>query len=178
LDDRVEAVPLITRKVELLLNRYFLPPAPNQTIKNTWGPLSQPKPDSYIGYVSRCDAAAAPCEAPFSAEEEAIMNGFVLTKFMYVTFLTGQWKTPTGTEGLYAAQNQAARDGAVVVNQLYDLHSVASGEPPSPIDACHFSIVGDLQYGEIWIHWREGKDHYMEQIHHFSFRKQAELEVA
>lgn len=178
MDDRVEAIPFITRKAELLLNRFFLPPASSPAVKDTWKELSQPKPDCCIGYVSRSDAAAAGYEAPFSVAEEGILNDYVLTKSMYMPFLTAQWKTPTGNEGLYEAASQAARDGAVVVNHLYDLYSVAYSDLPSAVDACHFSVIGDLQYLELWIHWREGKKHYMEMIDQFSFRKEAELQQA
>lgn len=178
MDDRTEAISFITRKAELLLNRFFLPPASTPAVKDTWKELSQPKPDSCIGYVSRSDAAAAGFEAPFSAAEEGILNDYVLTKSMYMPFLTAQWKTPTGNEGLYEAASQAARDGAVVVNYLHDLYSVAYGKPPSTVDACHFSVIGDLQYLELWIHWRDGANHYMEMIDHFSYRKEAELQQA
>jgi hypothetical protein len=178
MDDRTEAIPFITRKAELLLNRFFLPPAIGPAVKDTWKELSQPKPDSCIGYVSRSDAAAAGYDAPFSAAEESILNDYVLTKSMYMPFLTAQWKTPTGNEGLYEAASQAARDGAVVVNHLYDLYTVAYGTPPSIVDACHFSVIGDLQYLELWIHWRDGKSHHMEMIDHFAYRKEGELQQA
>lgn len=51
-------------------------------------------------------------------------------------------------EGLYIAQDQAARDGAVIVNHLYDLYN-ACGREPSSVDICHFSLVADLQYSKI-----------------------------
>jgi hypothetical protein len=90
-------------------------------------------------------------------------------------FLTGQWKAPTGAEGLYSAQSQAARDGSVVVNHLYDLYRIAYGQTPSVVETCHFSIVCDVQYVEIWVHWREGLDHHMEQICNGACRNEADM---
>lgn len=177
MDERVEAVPNVTRKAELLFNRFFLPPAPSAQVKETWKELSQPKPDTCIGYVSRSDAAAADCDAPFTPEQEAILDNYVLTKALYMPFLTAQWKTPArGT--LYEAVSQAARDGAVIVNHLYDFYSVAHNTAPSPVDMCHFSFVSDLEYGQIWIHWREGMDHYMEHVHDFSLRREEDIQKA
>jgi hypothetical protein len=169
------AIPLVTHKAELSLNRFFLPGPPDAATKSTWKDLSQPRPDSCVGYVSRSDAAAAGFDAPFSHEEESILNDYVLTKALYMPYLTGQWKAPTGTEGLYAAQNQAARDGAVVVNHLHDLYRVAYGDSPSVVETCHFSVVCDVQYAEIWVHWREGMEHYMEMVRHGACRSEAEM---
>jgi hypothetical protein len=175
LDDRVEATPFVTNKAELLLSRYFLPEAPDLQTKHTWKALSQPKPDSCVGYVSRSDASATGVDAAFSCEEESILNDFVLTKALYMPYLTAQWKAPSGAEGLYAAQNQAARDGSVIVNYLYDLYSVAYGSTPSFVETCHFSLVCDMQYVEVWVHWREGIVHYMEQLRCGACRSEKDL---
>lgn len=78
-DDRVPGVPLIYSKDEINLARTFLPHAPSATVAKTWGDLSQPRPDTAIGYVTRSDAdnAVPPCQTPFSSEEEDILDGYV-----------------------------------------------------------------------------------------------------
>jgi hypothetical protein len=102
---------MMTHKSELLLNRFFLPAAPNKATRDTWKDLSQPR--------LRSDAAAA---------------DYVLTKSLHLLFLTCQWKAPTGEQGLYGAQNQGARHGSAIVNHLFDLYSVANGHTPSVVD--------------------------------------------
>jgi hypothetical protein len=92
LDERVEPVPNIASKDEILLNRYFRPRPPNEGVKSTFGELSQPRPDSCIGYVTRRDAQAAASEAPFSVDEEQILQAFPLTQYLHFPFLTSQWK--------------------------------------------------------------------------------------
>jgi hypothetical protein len=77
--------------------------------------------------VSRSDASAAGVDASFTCEEESILNDFVLIEALYMPYPTVQWKAPSGAEGLYAAQDQAARDGSVIVNHLHHLYSIAYG---------------------------------------------------
>jgi hypothetical protein len=177
-DDRVEGVPLIVSKTDVSLNRWFLPPTPNNTVKETWKDLSQPKPDTCIGYLTRSDAAAVSCDAPFTTEDEETLNIYSLTQHMYFPFLTTQWKSPNGNETLNCAQNQAARDGAVIVQYQHEFYSIAHGSSLSPVDTCHFSFVSDVNYGEIWVHWREGMNFHMEQIFSFSLRYEAEVQTA
>jgi hypothetical protein len=175
-DDRVRGVPHITVKQDICLNKAFLPPPPDAHVKQTWGPLSSPQPDTCLGYVTRLDAEAAGCVAPFTADEESILHSFSLSQYMHFPFLTAQWKVPNSSENLHTAQNQAARDGAAVVNQLHDLHLAAYGDVPSIAQTCHFSVQSDLQHGGLWVHWREGVDHHMELVFDFSMRDQSQLE--
>ncbi|KAF1911036.1 hypothetical protein BDU57DRAFT_115307 [Ampelomyces quisqualis] len=177
-DEGVEPVPYITWQAEIQLNSFFLPPCPDKTTKNTWGLLTQPKPDSCVGYVLRSHAAVADCKAPFSAAEEATLNNYILTKFMYLPFLTGQWKSPIGSENILTARCQAARDGATIVNYLATLYRVAYGNEPSPVDTCHFSVVGDVITGQIWMHYQHGGTYYMHKICAFAYDEQASLERA
>jgi hypothetical protein len=58
---------------------------------------------------------------------------------MYFPFLTAQWKAPNGNETLNCAQNQAARDGAVIVQYQHEFtalptasHLPQSTPAPSP----------------------------------------------
>jgi hypothetical protein len=60
-DDRVKGVLLIVSKTDVSLNRWFLPPTPNNTVEETWKDLSQSKPDTGIGYLTRSYAAAVLC---------------------------------------------------------------------------------------------------------------------
>jgi hypothetical protein len=79
-DDRVPGVPLIYSKDEINLARTFLPPAPNANVTKTWGELSQPRPDTAIGYVTRGDAenTVPPSQVAFSPEEEEVLDGYVI----------------------------------------------------------------------------------------------------
>ncbi|KAH8693358.1 hypothetical protein GQ44DRAFT_792461 [Phaeosphaeriaceae sp. PMI808] len=92
LDERVNLVPHIASKDEVFLNKYFRPRPLNEGVKTTFGELSQPRSDSCIGYVTRRDAQAAASQAPFSADEEQILQAFSLTQFLRFPFLTSQWK--------------------------------------------------------------------------------------
>jgi hypothetical protein len=94
---------------------------------------------------------------------------------MYCPFLTSQWKTTSSGENIATAQIQAARDGASIVNYFYTFYTIANGSALSPALACHFSLVYDLNVGEIWIHWQEDNDYYMEHLHSFFLRDQSQL---
>lgn len=176
-DDRGTPVLHITAKQDIGLNKFFTPEAPNPLVAKTWGKLSAAQPDSCIGYVTSRDARNAGTEALFDFNEETILHDFSLTQYMHFPFLTAQWKVPNSNENLHSAQNQAARDGAAIVNQLYDLYATTDSAPPSVVHTCHFSVQNDLQHGGLWVHWREGDEHYMELVFDFSMRDQAALET-
>jgi len=174
----VELVPLINCLPEERLNRFFLPPCPDAKKKKTWGPLSQPRPDTCIGYLQRGHARAADCEAPFTDAEQTMLNDYVLNQSIYAPFLTGQWKSPLGAENILVALCQAARDGATIVNYLSIFYGIAYGCEPSPVDACHFSVVGDVITGQIWIHYQLEGGYYMHKLCTFAYDDQASLERA
>lgn len=174
-DDRVQSVPFITAKQDISLNKAFLPPAPNDNIRKTWGPLSVPQPDTCLGYVTRSDAEVADCTPPFTIDEESILHSFSISQYMHFPFITAQWKVPNSSENLHTAQNQAARDGAAIVNHLYELYLAAYGTVPSIDQICHFSVQCDLQHGGLWVHWREGDKHHMELEFDFSMRDESQL---
>jgi hypothetical protein len=174
-DFHVPSTPHITAKHDIGLNKFFLPPAPTPQIAKTWGALSSAQPDSCLGYVTTGDARNTGTKAPFSTDDEAILHTFSLTPYMHFPFLTAQWKVPNSNENLHSAQNQAARDGAAVVNQLHDLYTTADSTPPSPVQTCHFSVQTDLQHGGLWVHWRDGHNHYMELEFDFSMRDEVAL---
>lgn len=177
LDERVAPVPHIASKDEVFLNKYFRPRPPNEGVKSTFGELSQPRPDSCIGYVTRRDAQAAASQAPFSADEEQILQAFPLTQFLHFPFLTSQWKAQIANENMLHARYQAARDGAVVVNYLCEFYQNSDIEP-SIVQTCHFSLTCDLETTEIWVHWREGNQHHMELVNKSSLRQLSEVESA
>lgn len=79
-DDRVSGIPLIYSKDEINLARSFLPQAPNANISKTWGELSQPRPDTAIGYITKADAenAVPPSQVAFSPDEDEVLDGYVL----------------------------------------------------------------------------------------------------
>lgn len=76
-DSQVLAAPLVYSKDEINLHRYFLPPPPDRTVKEDWKELSQPRPDTAIGYVTRRDAQSTyPVSATaFTAKEERLLDG-------------------------------------------------------------------------------------------------------
>lgn len=74
--DVENGVPLLEKKANVNLNRYFLPDAPSKMVKNSWGALSMPQPDRALGYVTRMDAQmlGAEIDAPFNEEEEQMAD--------------------------------------------------------------------------------------------------------
>jgi hypothetical protein len=97
---------------------------------------------------------------------------------MYFPFLTAQWKSPNGIETLNCAQNRAARDDAVIVQDQHESYSIAHGSSLSQVDTCHFSFASDVNYSETWVHWREGMNFHMEEIFSFSLRYEAAFQTA
>ncbi|KAF1948946.1 hypothetical protein CC80DRAFT_529721 [Byssothecium circinans] len=177
-DPRVLPAPLVYSKDEINLHRYFLPPAPDRTVKQDWKELSQPRPDTAIGYVTRRDAQSTepPSATAFTAEEERLLDAFCLTQYLHFPFLTSQWKTPNSNENISHAHNQAARDGAVIVNYLHSFYSLAYPDhEPGPIDIVHYSLTCDLHTAQIWVHWRDEEGHHMEIIFEFSLREVEEI---
>jgi hypothetical protein len=176
-DCRVAAERLINTKKDITLHRFFLPPAPQQDIVTTWKELSQPQPDLCTGYVTRREAASAvqPYDPAFTADEEQILYSYPLSQYLHFPFLTAQFKAPSANENLRHAQNQAARDGDVAVNYIYEMYSAAYSESPCVADTCHFSYTCDLDIGELWVHWREGLEHYMELVLQVRLRNHEEM---
>ncbi|KAF1998830.1 hypothetical protein P154DRAFT_564388 [Amniculicola lignicola CBS 123094] len=177
-DPRVSAAPLVYSKDDINLHRYFLPPAPDKTVKEDWKELSQPRPDTAIGYVTRRDAQSTepPSLTAFTAREERLLDAFCLTQYLLFPFLTSQWKTPNSNENISHAHNQAARDGAAIVNYLYEFYSLAyPDQKPVVVDTAHYSLTCDLHTAQIWVHWRDEEGHHMEMIYEFSLRKENEI---
>ena len=68
--------------------------------------------------------------------------------------MTCQWKGHIGSEGLFEASLQGARDGACIVNYLREFYESA-GQPLSVVDTCHWSVTCDMVNARLWIHWAE-----------------------
>ncbi|KAF1347372.1 hypothetical protein EJ07DRAFT_142720 [Lizonia empirigonia] len=177
-DPRVLAAPLVYSKEEINLHRYFLPLPPDRTVKDDWKELSQPRPDTAIGYVTRRDAQSTepPSATAFTAKEERLLDGFCLTQYILFPFLTSQWKTPNSNENISHAHNQAARDGSVIVNYLHKFYSLAyPDQQPIVVDIAHYSFTCDLHTAQIWVHWHDEEGHHMEMIFEFSLREEDKI---
>ncbi|KAF1976061.1 hypothetical protein BU23DRAFT_552065 [Bimuria novae-zelandiae CBS 107.79] len=56
-----------------------------------------------------------------------------------------KWKTPNLNENISHARNQAAREGAVIVNYLHEFYSLAwPNQKPVVIDIAYYSLTCDL----------------------------------
>lgn len=104
------------------------------------------------------------------------VSSFCLTQYLLFPFLTSQWKTPNSNENISHAHNQAARDGAVIVNYLHKFYSLAyPDQRPLVVDIAHYSLTCDLHRAQIWVHWRDDEGRRMEIIFEFSLRKENEI---
>lgn len=160
-------IPLLDKVYDINFSRNYLPPP---FVKDKWTELAQPRPDVCLGYITYQSAQSASSIVPtirsaFSQEEEFRIAPFQVTRFVDFPFIASQWG---GGRSTLAAQNQAARDGAAVVNSLHHFYS-SPNQVPSVVDTCHSSLVCDVQYGEIWLHWKEQNIHHMEVLFWFSF---------
>ncbi|KAF2678984.1 hypothetical protein K458DRAFT_394391 [Lentithecium fluviatile CBS 122367] len=154
-DPRVLAAPLMYSEDEINLHRYFLPLALDKTVKQDWKGLSQPRPDTAIGYVTRRDAQSTqpPSATAFTAEEERLLDAFCLTQYLLFPFLTSPWKTPNSNENISHAHNSRPRRCR---------HS-------------HYSLTCDLHTAQIWVYWGDEEGHHMEMIFEFLLRKENEI---
>lgn len=147
----------IERVSEALLNRKYLPPAPEPFIANQYGALTQPKPDTAMGYITTRDAQAGGVESPLSAGEEVVVLKDPLLTGLHFPFLTCQWKSAKGSQGHWHAQRQSARDGTAIVNYLHTFYTDA-GVTPSVVDTCHWSLTCDMHSAVLCVHWRTEAD--------------------
>jgi hypothetical protein len=163
----------IASKLELHLNRTHLPTA-------IYRRLSEPRPDTAIGYMVSLEAQAQvpPLETAFSGLEELVFSVFNANSVIHFPFLTSQWKPAAGNPHVIA-QNQSARDGAAIVNYLHAFYSAAYSRLPTTIEAAHFSVTCDTQSVLIWVHWREDEEgvikHYMQHLFDATLRQEQML---
>jgi hypothetical protein len=171
-------VPKLTKKLNLNLARSFLPPPPPG---KALLPLSQPQPDTAIGYLTTNMAKSSqpPLDTAFSQREEEILSNFTLNPALMFPFLTSQWKPATGESHLIA-HSQSARDGATIINYLEQFYTIAYGRPPTVLECAHLSVTCDIQVVDVWIHWRELHEdrvptYYMQNIHSCTLRDEQGL---
>ncbi|KAF2818283.1 hypothetical protein CC86DRAFT_375891 [Ophiobolus disseminans] len=174
----LNGVSMISKKLNTNLSRDFLPHTPPGKSLRA---LSQPQPDTIIGYLSNNQASATepPLATAFSADEEEALANFTLNPVLLFPFLTSQWKPASG-ESHMIAHAQSARDGATIVRYLDEFYTIARGQPPTELECSHISVTCDIQTVNIWLHWREldsagGAEYYMKSIHDCTLRNEQGL---
>jgi hypothetical protein len=172
LPSATQPVPRIASQANLNLARDFLPRPPKPIVQVVYGALSQPQPDTAIGYLTPTEANAStpPLATAFSQDEQLILTNFTLNPTLHFPFLTCQWKPATG-EPHQIAMLQSARDGAAIVNYLHTYYETAYRRPATTVEALHVSVTCNVELVNVWLHWREhahGEDtpmHYMKSLH-------------
>ncbi|KAF2752954.1 hypothetical protein EJ05DRAFT_445837 [Pseudovirgaria hyperparasitica] len=155
---------LITTKPELNLKETWVPITGSKTIKTYFGSLFRPKPDHAAGYVSASDAERVSVAAPFTGEEEALLNRMKLADQIHFPFFTAQWKSQGGAESHLHARVQGARDGATIINHMNKFF-VAAAHNTKPVDTCHFSMTCDMDSVQLYVHWRDISSEGLERYH-------------
>ncbi|KAF1841288.1 uncharacterized protein K460DRAFT_294130 [Cucurbitaria berberidis CBS 394.84] len=174
----LNAVPRLSSKLNFNLSRDFLPPVPpgKDLVR-----LSQPQPDTAIGYLSNHQALSVDPQlaTAFSVEEEEALGSFTLNSSLMFPFLTSQWKPATG-ESHMIAHAQSARDGATIVRYLDEFYQTAYTRHSTLLESSHISLTCDIQAVNIWIHWREvdamgATRYYMKSIYDCTLRNEKYL---
>ncbi|KAF2123825.1 hypothetical protein P153DRAFT_401718 [Dothidotthia symphoricarpi CBS 119687] len=174
-------VPMISSKLNFNLDRDFLPTAPpGKKLPR----LSQPQPDTIIGYLSNNQALSTepPLATAFDVNAEEALVNFTLNPVLLFPFLTSQWKPATGDSSIIA-HSQSARDGATIVRYLDQFYTTARGQPPTECECSHISFTCDIQMLNIWLHWREldasgTATYYMKSIYDCTLRNEKQLLAA
>ncbi|KAF2254224.1 hypothetical protein BU26DRAFT_558934 [Trematosphaeria pertusa] len=157
-------IPLITYLPQVNLSRTYLPAPPTELVAKELGLLTQPRPDSLVGYITSTEAETCGSKAPITPEQERIFLKNTLTSSVHFPFLSCQWKSSKKTQN--EAMLQAARDGSTISNYLHDFFT-AAGHEPSLIDTSHFSLTCDMNTVHLWVHWRQEEGdvkHFMKII--------------
>jgi hypothetical protein len=154
-DDPDDGVPGIAVSSNSDLYEQWLPEPLDEMVKQWFLKLEAPRPDETMGYLR--ETIARSCKPKLQCflteEEERLFRNFDVTKDVTFPFLTCQWKSQltNGTE--LRARQQAARDGAVVVNSMYQFISRAyPNELPPPEHTAHISITSDMTSASAWVH--------------------------
>ncbi|KAF2123681.1 hypothetical protein P153DRAFT_303566 [Dothidotthia symphoricarpi CBS 119687] len=148
----------LTLKDQVNLVKAFTPAPPRKTVPELWGNLARPQPDSCIGYITADEATSRTpaLHMPFTREEDEIADCVVHHANTHFPFLTAQWKSACFGESQVQASYQAARDGALIVNYMYQFYTLAyPNRAPSQLDTCHMSVTTEGYTITLWIHWRE-----------------------
>lgn len=136
----------------------------------------QAQPDTALGYIRLESARMCGVDAPFTKPEERVLQSRSACGEVLFPFLTLQWKSTAKGGTLHAAFQQAALDGATIVNSLEQLYNSASttannDAPPDHVRTCHFSFLSDMISAQLFVHWRHIDDdgevcYEMERIAH------------
>jgi hypothetical protein len=176
----LDGVPKLSSKLNYNLSRNLLPQCPPE---KSLKPLSQPQPDTAIGYLSNNQASTAEprLETAFTEEEEAMLDDFTPNPCLLFPFLTSQWK-PAAGESHLIAHSQSARDGSTLVHYLDRFYQIAYGRPASVLECAHLSVTCDIQVVNIWLHWRENHGglptYYMKCVYDCTLRNEKALQDA
>ncbi|KAF2799756.1 hypothetical protein K505DRAFT_230393 [Melanomma pulvis-pyrius CBS 109.77] len=136
----IRGIPKITSQLKISLSRDYLPPE----LGNITSRLTQPQPDTAIGYLSRLEAMNffPELESAFSMQDKAFLKEFNLSSTMHFPFLTSQWSGAGKSRMI--GECQSARDGSTIVKYLNEFHSVANGRPATAVEASHISVTSDM----------------------------------
>jgi len=174
-------MPCVERAARANLSTHFLPSATSFVAESLR--LEMLQPDHCFGYIPSKKARPARLKAPFTIEEENIINRygncalyswlcaslirnnqptniplirFTLTTELYFPFFTAQWKSPVKGQTHHQAIPQGARDGSTIVNYLHQFYAIARPtRAPSFVETCYFSAMIDMRSVILWVHWRE-----------------------
>ncbi|KAH8707139.1 hypothetical protein GQ44DRAFT_817805 [Phaeosphaeriaceae sp. PMI808] len=107
----IQPVPEVASHANLNLAREFLPLPPSTIVQEVYGTLSQPQPDTAIGYLTSTEAntRTPPLATAFSCEEHYMLTNFALHPALHFPFLTCQWKPATGEPHQIAMLQSAKR---------------------------------------------------------------------
>ncbi|KAF2241277.1 hypothetical protein BU26DRAFT_389367, partial [Trematosphaeria pertusa] len=139
------------RNINLL--RRHLPSAPSDFVEQIYGALTQPQPNTAVGYITERAARGASVHAPFSIQEEAVLNVHAVCEGLHFPFLTCQWKSAKSSQGHWHAERQGARDGATLVNAIHK-YLTCAGKDPTVVETCHWSLTCDISSINLFVHWR------------------------
>lgn len=170
----------VDRVREAILVREFLPPAPIGSVEDDYGTLTQPRPDHAVGYITMREAAPDHVTAPLTKPEERVVLKDPVMTNLHFPFLTCQWKSAKGSQNLWHAERQGARDGATIVNYMHHFYT-AAGIKPSVVDTCHWSLTCDMRSTDLFVHWRDINEdgeveYYMECVQNEHLNKAGDPE--
>lgn len=117
-----------------------------------------PRPDLCFGYSTSAIGRTLSKPTPFTEAEERNLDDSTynqLSTDLHFPFLTWQWKSSYKGGTIDKAMTQGARDGAAVVNNMYNFLTLAGRrEAIEPAWTCHFSGCTDSINTALYVHWR------------------------
>jgi hypothetical protein len=144
----------VHRVQEASLSSDYLPPPPNQFVKDMYTTLTKPRPDLAVGYITVQQADQVGIGSPFDIKEEEALLKDALMANLHFPFLTCQWKAAKSGQGHWHAARQGARDGATIMRYLACFYRKAR-ITPSVVDTCHWSLTCDMSTVLLYVHWLE-----------------------